>query len=47
MKKKRRKKNREENRKRTGKRTRQERANFLPLFLLKETEAFVPHNRDA
>jgi hypothetical protein len=22
-------------------------APFLPLFLLKETEAFVPHNREA
>jgi len=22
-------------------------ANFLPLFLLKETEAFVPHDREA
>ena len=43
----RRKKNGEENRERTGKRTRQRRANFLPLFLLKETEAFVPHDREA
>jgi hypothetical protein len=41
------KKNGEENRKRTGKRTRQRRANFLPLFLLKEAEAFVPHDREA
>jgi hypothetical protein len=41
------KKNGEENWKRTGKRTRQRRANFLPLFLLKETEAFVPHDREA
>jgi hypothetical protein len=40
-------KNGEENRKRTGKQTRQRRANFLPLFLLKETGAFVPHNREA
>jgi len=43
----RRKKNREESGERIGKQTRQRRANFLPLFLLKETEAFVPHDREA